>query len=294
MQKLDDIIWAWGCWRARQFGTTPHFTQATRYDQATELDDYHDKQCTASFQSIFYDQSSPPTTQRVMPGGTKWRDGAIDGMIGVNLDWLPGQGYHWDLHDPLNIGVEVTATVGVPDSLIIQDFGVMGIASETQGGQVSVRYQGHGTAGDPIRMSFPLTQVAHHEIFQPQGFGLYFAMHLPAQHSVQIDPVGIQQNWGMNWRANVLVRGMVAVWFDDWVALHGDGDSHHLWFVPVGSVLDDVVTHNLYDTTGYMASGDDILAMPSGDFGGSQGVNGDVIVTVGPLRADWEQHIYDQ
>jgi hypothetical protein len=93
-----------------------------------------------------------------------------------------------------------------------------------------------------------------------------------------------KQSYDVPWRMEARLKGDVAIWFQERVAidrLHPD-EKHFLWFVPIGEVLAVTREVNLIDTTGYQAIGREVLVTTTGTFTGAQGVKADVVVNQTP------------
>ncbi len=265
MQKLDDIIWAWGCWVARSHGTGCHFTQALNYGNASELDGddsngnpYHDRQCTAVVLAMNYDDNSLPTNGANV-GYDLWYDNATDvnQTITFAASSSTSQTFTWSITEALSVGLELSGTAGAP--------GIM-------------------TTGFKETITFSFSSTQGKSTSTLQQWSVNDPVVIPAQKSVHCQMVIATQAYDIDWSAACVIKGSVAVWFDDWIDIAGGSDVHHLWFVPIEQVLRDVVAHRLYDTTGYADSGDGITATVRGNFSGSQGIRVDTKPVQSPLR----------
>lgn len=260
MQKLGDITWAWGLWRANNYGTGLHFTQSTRYDQATELDDYHQYQCTVALESFAYDGSSLPEWGISIANDTWYdNDTAVTQSSTCTLSGTTTRSASWTKTRTLNVGVEISATEGMP------------------GDSVTAK----------LTTSLSLSTSETHTDGDTQTWTESAPLVVPAQASTYSALAVNMATYNQNWIGKVRINGMVAIWFDDRIAYYGNGDDHYLWFIPIEQVLSDVIAHNLYDTSGYeIAPGGGIYANTGGVFTGSQGIRSNIRSTQHPLRPD--------
>jgi hypothetical protein len=258
MQKLDDITWAWGCWVARSHGTNCHFTQALNYGNASELDPNDDRQCKAVVQAMNYDDQSLPTNGSNVAYDL-WYDNAtnLNQSITFTASSETTQTFTWSITEALSVGLELSGTAGAP---------------------------GFMTTGFKETITFSFSSTQGKSTSDKQTWSVNDPVQIPAQASVHCLMVIATQSYDINWSAPCLIKGYVAVWFDDWIDIAGGSDVHHLWFVPIEQVLRDVVAHNLYDTTGYADAGDGITATVRGNFSGSQGIRVDTKPVETPLR----------
>jgi hypothetical protein len=260
MLSLQQITDAWGNWMASQRGTSMRFTEATNYSAHGELGQYHQYQCSAAVQSISYAGNSPPT------GGAAiayelWYDNNTTVQQSETFQYTATsqQSFTWSITESLSIGIEISATEGVPD-----------VASSTQ--KVSVN------------LSLSSTQGATSS--NTQSWNVNNPVVVPPNSSVKCDMVINSQSYNINFTESVLLAGYVAIWFNDKVAL-SPNDYHWLWFIPIGSVFTDVISNNLASTEGYsVVAGDQVLTTAQGVFAGSQGVSVGVTTTQYPLRTN--------
>jgi toxin ETX/toxin MTX2 len=258
MQDIQTITDKWGGWIAGQRGTSCRFTASTNYASQSDLDAYHQWQCTVTCESISYDGNSPPT------GGADvayelWYDNSSARDQGETFEYSSSttQSFAWSITEALSVGIEVSATEGVPE-----------VASSTQ--KISVT------------LSLSSTQGATHT--QEQDWKVSSQIVVPTESSIKCDMVINSQSYDINFTQNVSIDGHVAIWFNDKQDLNNNGDYHWLWFIPITEVFSDVVSNNLIDTSGYQVGGT-VLATMSGTFTGSQGVSVGVTTHQYPLRS---------
>jgi Clostridium epsilon toxin ETX/Bacillus mosquitocidal toxin MTX2 len=272
MQKLEDIIWAWGVFVGRSHGTGCHFTQALNYGNASELNGndsngqpYHNHQCTATVLGMNYDDKSLPTNGSNVAYDL-WYDNATDvnQTITFTASSETSQTLTWSITEALSLGLEINSTVGAP-----------GIA----------------TSGFKETVTFSFSSTQGKQISDKQTWAVSDPVVVPAQKSVHCQMVIATQSYDINWTAPCLIKGSVAVWFDNRIDLGGGGD-HNLWFVPIEWVLRAVQANNWYDTTGYTDAGNGIIATVRGNFSGSQGIRVDTKPVQTPLR-DGTMHSKD-
>lgn len=257
MLSLQQITDAWGNWMAKQRNTSCRFTSTTSYSDHSELNKYHQYQCSARYQSISYDGNSPPTNGAAV-AYELWYDNASTVQQSEVFQYTATttQSFTWSITESLSVGVEISATEGVPN-----------IASSSQ--KITVT------------LSFSSTQGATHT--ESQSWNVNTPVVVPADSSMKCDMVVNTQSYDIDFTATVLVAGNVAIWFNDKVDLN-PGSYHWLWFPPIQSVFRDVIANNLADTTGYQIGDGGVVATAQGTFSGSQGISVGVKTTQYPLR----------
>lgn len=265
MTDLPNIIWAWGSYVARSHGTGCHFTQALDYSQASELDggdgggSYHRYQCAATIGNLQFDVGQAFPTTGSFAASDIWYDN--DTSVPQNITFSAAtstqQTYTLSVTEAISLGVEVTATAGV---------------------------QGVASASSKVSMTVSVSSTQSTSHVETHNWSVSLPVIIPAQKSNHCVAVIDKRDFSIPWSADCRISGCVAVWFDDWIDINGGNDVHHLWFVPVGHVLATVIANNLYDTTGFRADGNDVLATVGGTLTGSEGVGINARPHEQPLR----------
>lgn len=258
MQDIQTITDTWGNWIAGQRGTSMRFTASTNYGSQSDLGAYQQYQCSVTLLDISYDGNSPPTNASAV-AYELWYDNATSLTQSETFSYTATstQSFTWSITEALSVGVEVSATEGVP-----------AVASSTQKITVS--------------LSLSSTQAATNT--NQQSWTVSNPVQVPSQSSVKCDMVLNSQSYDINFTQVVSIDGYVAIWFNDKVDWNNDGDYHWLWFIPIEEVFGDVINNNLTDTSGYQL-GATVVATASGTFSGSQGVSVGVTTTQYPLRS---------
>jgi len=96
------------------------------------------------------------------------------------------------------------------------------------------------------------------------------------------------QSYDINFTAAVILKGFVAIWFEEKVALNLDGSLHYLWFIPIQAVINDCNSYKLADTQGYLVTQGGVSATAKGKFSGSQGISTAITATQSPLHPNDE------
>ena len=258
MQDIQTITDTWGNWIAAQRGTGCRFTASTNYASQSDLDNYHQYQCTVTLLDISYDGNSPPTNASAI-AYELWYDNATSLTQSETFSYTATstQSFQWSITETLAVGIEVSATEGVPE-----------VASSTQ----------------KISVSLTLSSTQGATSTNQQSWTVQNPVLVPPQSSVKCDMVLNSQSYDINFTQQVSIDGHVAIWFNDKQDWNNNGDYHWLWFIPIEEVFNDVISNNLTDTSGYQLGGT-VVATASGTFGGSQGVSVGVTTTQYPLRS---------
>jgi len=253
MNSLQQITDAWGNWFSSQNGTSCRFTASTNYGSQSDLDNYHQYQTNATVQSFAYDGNSLPTNGSTVAYELWYDNGtSVQQQNNFQETSTTTQTFTWSVTESLSIGVEISATEGVPS-----------VVSSTQ--KVTV------TIGLSSTQSQTTTNTQTWQVSSP--------INVPADSSVKADMVISTQSYSINWTAAVLLQGYVAIWNNDKV------NGHWLWFHPIESVFADCANHNIIDTSGYSIVAGGVSTQATGAFTGSQGISVGVTAKQYPLRS---------
>jgi len=254
MKSLQEITDAWGAWYSKKNGTTCRYTASTNYASQSSLKNYHKYQVTTECQSIIYDGKSVPTNGSNTAFETWFNnDTKIQNQQILKKTETSTQSFTWSITEALSIGVEISATEGVP-----------AVASSTQ----------------KVTVDLSLSSTQSKTKTQSQSWEVDTIINIPASSSIKADIVIGTQSYDIKFTAAVNLHGNVAIWNNDKV------NGHWLWFIPITSVLADCVAHNIIDTTGYTQVGGGISTKAKGVFSGSQGINVVVNTKQYPLGSD--------
>ena len=253
MNSLQQITDAWGAWYSAQNGTTCRFTASTDYASQSFLDNYHQYQVGAVCQNIIYDGSSVPTNGSNIAFETIFNNNTqVQNQQSLVETESSTQTFTWSITEALSIGVEVSATEGVP-----------AVASSSQ--KVTVT------------LSFSSTQSK--TVTNTQTWSVNTIVNIPANSSIKADIVIGTQSYNIDFTATVMLSGWVAIWNNDKI------NGHWLWFIPINQVFSDCIANNIIDTSGYNSLGGGICTTAKGVFTGSQGINVVVNTAQSPLAS---------
>lgn len=168
------------------------------------------------------------------------------------------QTYTASVTEAISIGVEMSMTVGVA-----------GVATESS----------------KVSMNMSISSTQTKSTSEQHNWSVAIPVTIPAQKSNHCVAAIDMEDFTIPWTADCRISGYVAVWFDDWIDIAGGSNVHHLWFVPIGQVLNTVIANNLYPTDGYSVDGNDVIGTVKGTFTGSQGVDINARPEEQPLRA---------
>lgn len=161
------------------------------------------------------------------------------------------QSFTWSITESLSIGIEISATEGVP-----------AVASSSQ----------------KVTVSLSLSSTQGATSSNTQTWQVNTPINVPANSSVKADMVISSQSYDVNFTASVLLQGYVAIWNNDKV------NGHWLWFHPIDSVFQDCISNNIIDTSGYSIASGGVMTQATGIFSGSQGISVGVTAYQYPLR----------
>jgi len=251
MNSLQQITDAGGAWYSKQNGTSCRFTASTNYASQGDLGNYHEYQVSAVCQNIIYDGNSVPTNGSNIAFETIFNNNSqVQNQQSLVETETSTQAFTWSITEAISIGVEISATEGVP-----------AVASSTQ--KVTVT------------LSFSSTQSK--TITNTQTWSVNTIVNIPAYSSIKADIVIGTQSYDINFTASVMLNGYVAIWNNDKV------NGHWLWFIPITQVFSDCNANNIIDTSGYSFLGGGISTTAKGVFTGSQGINVVVNTIQSPL-----------
>ncbi|MGE8553422.1 MAG: ETX/MTX2 family pore-forming toxin [Chryseobacterium jejuense] len=254
MNSLQQITDAWGKWYSQQHGTTCRFTASTDYSSQSFLDDYHQYQVSTTTQSIVYDGDSIPTNGSNVAFETIYNNNTqVSNQQSLIETETSTQSFEWSITEALAIGVEISATEGVP-----------AVASSTQ----------------KVTVNLSLSSTQKSTVTNTQSWSVNTMLTIPPQSSIKADIVIGTQSYNINFTVSVMLNGYVAIWNNDKV------NGHWLWFIPITQVFSDCIANNIIDTSGYDIVGGGVSTTASGVFTGSQGVNVVVNTIQYPLHSN--------
>jgi hypothetical protein len=241
MTALQDITDAWGRWWASQRSTSLNWTETTDYGNHSELDAWHQYQVNATLLNFAYDGASPPTGSATVAYSQTYYNGTDITQSGPTFAYntTSQQSFTWSFTESLKIGVEVSATVGLPGD--------------------------SATAKLSVELGLSATQAK--TVQNTQTWSVSCPILIPAHTAVTLSMVISGQSYDTTWTADVRLQGYVNVWLNDrW-------NGHYCYFVPISQVFTDVQANNLADLTGYTINFDGVVVRTSGSLAGSQGVS---------------------
>lgn len=259
--SLQQITDAWGNWMAAKlpFSGGMRFTESTNYGNQSDLDNYHQYQTNATVQSMTYDPAGPPP----IPGSessitTSYNnDSTVPQSYTYDQSLETQQTFTWSITEALSVGIEISATEGVP--------------SVAQVGQKVT-----------TNISFSSTQGASFN--KTEKWAVSMPIVAPPESHIDALMVVTTAQYDIQWTAVCLLDGSVAIWFNNKVALN-PGDYHWLWFIPIEQVFSDCQQYNIIDTTGYQVVAGGVLATSTGTFTGGQGVGVAIQVKQTPISS---------
>lgn len=250
---LQQITDAWGNWFSKQNGTSCRFTASTNYGSHGDLDQYHQYQTNATIQGIVYNGNSPPV------GGSTvayelWYDNdtVLQQQNSFKETRTSMQSFTWSITQALSIGIEISATEGVP-----------AVASSSQ----------------KVTVSLSLSSTQGATSSNTQTWEANTPINIPPNSSVKADMVISSQSYNVNFTESVLLQGYVAIWNNDKV------NGHWLWFHPIESIFQDCINNNIIDTSGYSVIAGGVTTQAKGVFTGSQGISVGITAMQYPLRS---------
>lgn len=242
-------------------GGSVRFTSTTDYGQHSELNAYHQYQCSATYKSISY--SDPITTDGDLVVPSQTLINATDIQQTQSFSWTKSttDTFSWSLTEALKVGVTVSGSAGVP------------LVAE---GKVSATVELNLSSTQTTTESATQTWTVNQPVLVPP----HTWVKCQSMISTNSDSIAFF--------ATAQVQGYVAIWFQDKV------NGHWLWFYPIGGVLQDVISNKIIDTTGYgVLDYLTIAASVSGTCTGAFGVNIVTNYTSGPLDTVTNQLLTD-
>ena len=241
MNSLQSITDAWGNWYSSSHGTQCHFTASTNYGSHSELNAYHQYQMNAAVQGIVYNSNTPPVNGSSVAYELWYDNGTtVQQQETFSETKSTTQAFSWSITESLSIGVEVSATEGVPN-----------VASATE----------------KVTVTLSLSSTQGQSTSNTQSWTVNTPINVPANSSVKADMIISTQSYDVDFTEDVLLQGSVAIWHKDKV------NGHWLWFIPVESVFQDCLNNNIIDTSGYSIVAGGVTTQAKGTFTGSQGVS---------------------
>ncbi|WP_166291932.1 ETX/MTX2 family pore-forming toxin, partial [Photorhabdus stackebrandtii] len=233
---------AWGAWKAKQLGTSLHFTASTKYGGNSHL--------------------SPYTKYEVQS------DLEAGGFHFVNKRELP-DGVGFDLSHTVHNStgekqtMDVTFTEKKTSELTISVTEAVKIGNKVSGG-VNVPFFADGKVEITAELSVSSTQSWKNS--KDNGLSIKVPTVVPAHSSVLVKSTWVINRLQADWVADVVMRGYVAVRFNDYVYYdnYKENGWHALWFIPIKSVFDEIIQNNIIDTTGYIRQYNSVIAQAKG------------------------------
>lgn len=260
--SLQSITDAWGRWMAGKYGVKGiKFTSSLNYKDHKELDNYHQYEVASDVKGIIYDPGAPdPQDGYAFSKRVNYKNGSgSEQTVNYSDTMTTEKSFQWSVTESIDIGQSTTISVGIPELAEGSETITVNLSlSATQGGSYS--------NSQSWTVDWPL-------VIQPKT-------KLSARMIVTI------QKYNIKWAANVAMKGRVAIWFDQKVALNRPGDLHWLWFVDLAKVFRDCHDNNLVDVSGYEIGGDYVIAVARGVFTGSQGVSSDIELVEEPIESE--------
>ena len=236
-KKLQEITDAWGSWMNNKYsGGGIRFTESTDYGKHSELNQYHQYETEAIFQSIIYDNGPAPINGSVSSIETDYRNNtSSEQHYTYKESMTTEQSFTWSKTETLSVGVEISATVGVPKVAEINE-------------KVTTY------------LSFSSTQEKTEK--KARTWSIETPMTVKPYTHLSAKLVITTQEYDIKWTATCLLKGYVAIWFNNKVALNSNdpNNKHWLWFYPIDDVFDECAMYNIIDTTGYQIVWGGVLA----------------------------------
>ncbi|HEX6038477.1 ETX/MTX2 family pore-forming toxin [Longimicrobium sp.] len=257
MLSLDTITYLWGTWLAGTYGTRLRFTASFNYAAHEELNPYPAFECHAQVLDLNYDGSSLPTGASNVAHHL-WYDNATERAQTEQFEFGSStqQTFTWSVTTALELGIELSMTAGVPDTL---------------------------STSEKVSVKLTLSSTSSESHTAEQEWKVNTEVTVPAQSSVLAQMVIDEQSYDIDWTARVKVTGCTAIWFEDQVSLSVSAGFHNLWFVPIQEMLAQATRAGI-DTSGFELQDDGIIGVATGTFTGGQGISVAAQATQHPLR----------
>jgi hypothetical protein len=267
-RTLQDVTDAWGNWMNSKYsGGGIRFTESTKYSNRSELNQYHRYETMATYQSIVYDNGPEPINGSARSIKTDYRNNtSLEQSVVYKESMTMEQSFTWSMTESLSIGIEMSATVGVPK-----------VAESSM--KVTTTLSLSSTQGSTSKKT--------------QTWAIEQPLRIPPRTHVNAQLVVGTQDYDINWTATCKLEGYVAIWFNNKVALNPDPDDKHwLWFYPIEAVIDECRRYGIIDTAGYQVCYGSVLAQSRGKFSGGQGINMKIDVNEEPLEYGGQPNEY--
>lgn len=234
-RSLDEITKAWGDWKAKNHGTWCRFTESTKYSNQSDLNDYHQYETGVTTQSTTYGYNQGDLID--VTGQTVWYDNHTRSPQSKAFTYseTKTESFTWGITDTVKVGVTAKASAGVP--LV-------------------------ASGGVDITNEITLTTTESTTKSRSSTWTKSNPVSVPVRKSVRCQTVMKIQKYKVPFTSQVKLSGCVAIWY------HAKVDGHWLWFIPIGSVFSDVISHNLISTSGYQVSGGDVITEATGTLTG--------------------------
>ncbi len=179
-------------------------------------------------------------------------DSSVQQSITYKQSETTTQSFNWSVSEKLAIGLEVSVKAGLPAvAEVTTKFSTNLELSSTQG------------ASDTKSQSWEVSQ----QVLCPPYSNITAQLNV---HTAEYD---------ISWTAETKLKGYVAIWFKNRFYKPGFDSDHHLYFIPIGKVIDDCIKNNIISTNGYKkVSSSTIMASSRGKFYGGQGT--DLVVDI--------------
>ncbi len=256
MTTLQQLTDAWGRWQASRNGTSLGWTASTNYGDQSDLDNWHQYQMGADLQSMVVNGSSLPTSQSDICN-TLFYNNNTDSpqQLTVTDSRHTTDTFTWTMKESLEVGVDVTTTIGLPDA-------------------VSVEIK----VGMKVGVSSEQTQTTT----QDRSWTIDTPIVIPPRSSVKADVIIASHDYNINYTATLFLHNYVAIWYNDQV------NGHFLWFTPIAQVLSECIDNAAaigVNVNGYSLTPGGISMQTTGTFTGSHGLNVSVMATQLPAGA---------
>jgi len=257
-KTLQEITDAWGKWMNEQHpGDGIKFTESTNYQNWGELNQYHQYETNATYQSMTYDPNAPtPIPGTANSVVTSYENGSsVQQSYTYTQTLTTTQSFTWSITESLSVGREISVGINIPEVAKI---------------------------GSKITVTLGLSSTQGAISSETQSWSVTQPIAAPPGRHIDAKMVVTTQQYKIKWKASCMLSGYVAIWFHSKVALN-PGNFHWLWFIPISQVFAQCQLNKLIDTTGYQIVADGVIAYSEGEFNGNQGVGVCIKITEKPL-----------
>lgn len=268
--SLEEITSAWGRWMATQYpsGNGVKYTESTNFAKQSSLNDYHQYQTNVIESELIYDPLAPsPKPGMVSSAKTNFSNkSSVPQTVTYNQSETTTQSFNWSVTEAVKLGVKTSVKAGVPL-----------VAEVTT--EVSFNLDTSSTQGATTTKS--QTWSVSHPIICPAN------SYVSARLNVST------ATYDIPWTAQTYLNGYVAIWFNKRFIMGTKDSAHQLYFVPIGSVIQNCIDYNIIATKGYTRVGwYDMIATSRGIFFGGQGT--DMTITIEETRLKNDQTIDEE